>query len=42
MKKYQKILHGSDIAHKIGLDAMRKACPHFDEWLRKVEALVPR
>lgn len=39
MPGYQKTLHGPLIACDIGLDAMRAACPHFDQWLRRVELL---
>lgn len=37
---YQKTFHGPLIACDIGLDAMRQACPHFNEWLQKIEALT--
>lgn len=30
---------GELIACDIGLDAMRRACPHFNAWLEKLEAL---
>jgi hypothetical protein len=40
MTGYQKTLHGPLIACDIGLDAIREACPHFDEWLKKIEALA--
>jgi hypothetical protein len=40
MPGYQKTLHGPLIACDIGLDAMRGDCPHFDGWLRKLEALA--
>lgn len=39
MKGYQKTFHGPLIAHAIGLDAMRAACPHFHAWLTKLDAL---
>lgn len=39
MPGYQKPVHGPLIACDIGLHAMRAACPHFDGWLRKLEAL---
>ncbi|HVJ63298.1 MAG TPA: DUF4276 family protein [Tahibacter sp.] len=42
MPGYQKTLHGPLIAKDIGLDAMRAQCPHFDGWLRKLEALANR
>lgn len=40
MPDYQKTFHGPLIACEIGLDAMRKACPHFHAWLQKLEALI--
>ena len=40
MKGYQKTFHGPLIACDIGLDAIRANCPHFDSWLKKLEALV--
>lgn len=39
MPEYQKTFHGPLIACEIGLDAMRKACPHFNEWLLRLESL---
>ncbi|HEX5391648.1 MAG TPA: DUF4276 family protein [Rhodocyclaceae bacterium] len=36
---YQKTFHGPLIACDIGLDVMRKICPHFDGWLKKIERL---
>jgi hypothetical protein len=36
---YQKVLHGSIIARRIGLDRIRQACPLFDEWLYRIEQL---
>lgn len=39
MPGYQKTFHGPLIACDIGLDAMRKVCPHFHAWLLAVEAL---
>ena len=40
MPWYQKTLHGPLIACDIGLDAIRRECPHFDGWLNKLEAFV--
>lgn len=42
MPEYQKTFHGPLIACEIGLDAMRRACPHFHAWLQKLETLSPR
>lgn len=41
MPEYQKTFHGPLIACEIGLDAMRLTCPHFHEWLLKLDALAP-
>lgn len=40
MPGYQKPFHGPLLACDIGLDAMRADCPHFNEWLNRLEALV--
>lgn len=37
--QYQKTLHGPLIAADIGLDAMRRVCPHFNGWLQRLEKL---
>lgn len=39
MPGYQKTVHGPLIACEIGLDSIRGACPHFDQWLQRIEAL---
>ena len=40
MPGYQKTVHGPLIACEIGLDRIREACPHFDNWLKRIEGLV--
>lgn len=40
MPSYQKTFHGPLIACDIGLDAIRRECPHFNEWLCVLEALA--
>lgn len=40
MEGYQKTVHGPLIASTIGLDAIRAACPHFNNWLLKLDALA--
>jgi hypothetical protein len=40
VRGYEKPLLGSLAAIEIGLDRIRAECPHFDHWLRKLEALV--
>jgi hypothetical protein len=37
--KYKKKRHGPLIAGKIGLEALRAACPHFGQWLGRLESL---
>lgn len=39
---YPKATAGPQIAEAIGLDAMRAVCPHFDEWVTKLEQLGSR
>jgi hypothetical protein len=34
---YKKTLHGPTVAALIGLEQIRMECPHFDEWLTKLE-----
>lgn len=36
---YSKTLDGPSLAEEIGLAGIRSACPHFDGWLRWLEAL---
>lgn len=38
---YQKPLHGAIAAKRIGLERMRQACPHFNAWVTRLEALEP-
>ena len=35
--RYQKPLMGTLAAQQVGLAAIRKACPHFDNWVRTLE-----
>jgi hypothetical protein len=37
---YDKVSFGVRIAQRIGLDTIRRECPHFNEWVSKLEALV--
>jgi hypothetical protein len=36
---YRKVLHGPNVAARIGIRCLRDACPHFAEWLSKLEKL---
>jgi len=37
---YSKVTDGVLISQRIGLDVMRAACSHFNEWIEKLEALA--
>jgi len=37
--QYRKPLHGPLIAQRIGLETMRARCPHFHQWLERLESL---
>lgn len=37
---YDKVSSGPLIAKKIGLDKLRQACPHFSDWISRLERLV--
>lgn len=39
MPGYQKPFHGPLLACDMGLDAIRADCPHFNEWLNRLETL---
>lgn len=36
---YGKVAHGARIAARIGIAAMRAACPHFNDWMCRIESL---
>lgn len=38
-KSYQKVTYGYQIAQRIGIDVIRKECPHFNEWIVKLGQL---
>ena len=37
---YDKVADGYLISQSIGLPVIRDQCPHFDEWIRRLEALT--
>lgn len=39
---YAKVTDGISISKEIGLNVMRAQCSHFNDWLRKIEALANR
>ena len=40
IESYRKSLHGPMLAEEIGVDRMRRECPRFDGWLRRLESLA--
>jgi hypothetical protein len=40
VRGYSKIIHGIPIAQKIGLPKIRAACPHFNDWLSRLDSLA--
>lgn len=36
---YSKVLNGTQAAATVGIDAMRRECPHFRDWLGRLEQL---
>ena len=39
---YSKVLHGTLAAQAVGIETMRRECPHFRDWLERLEALGNR
>ena len=39
VRGYDKVVGGTVVASEVGLPAMRSACPRFDAWLTRLEAL---
>jgi Domain of unknown function (DUF4276) len=37
---YKKTLHGPNTVARIGLDKIRLECPHFDSWMKQLEAFA--
>lgn len=40
--RYQKVAQGAQLARRIGLTAMRNRCPHFHEWVTRLEQVARR
>lgn len=38
--RFGKTTTGVALAERIGIDKMRTCCPNFDEWIKKIEAIV--
>lgn len=41
LPRYVKSVDGPSIAARIGLAVLRERCPHFGEWVRRLEQLAP-
>lgn len=39
-KNYRKVAMGKTISEAIGVQTLRQKCPHFDNWITKIEQLV--
>lgn len=39
VRGYQKVVMGTLVAARIGLPKLRSACPHFDQWVSRLEGL---
>ena len=37
--EYRKVITGKVVAEKIGIEKIRKRCSHFNNWLKKLEAI---
>ena len=38
---YKKVLHGTAVSKKIGIERIRAECRHFDRWVKRLEVLPP-
>ena len=38
---YRKVIEGTVAAQEVGIETMRQQCPHFHEWVSRLEAAVP-
>jgi len=36
---YRKVLNGTQAARAVGIDTMRRECPHFRDWIERLEQL---
>ena len=37
---YRKVVDGTLAAHAVGIEKMRRECPHFREWIEQLEAMA--
>lgn len=38
-RSYRKVLHGTTAARTVGIEAMRRECPHFNQWVENLQSL---
>lgn len=41
LRGYRKVLHGTRVSQKIGLNRIRSECQHFNQWLTHIKNLPP-
>ena len=41
LRRYKKVVHGPEIARRIGVERIRQECRHFDRWVSRLESLPP-
>lgn len=37
---YHKVIHGTLAAQAVGIEKMKEECPHFHDWLNRIEAIA--
>lgn len=40
-RSYRKVIEGTVAAQHVGIEAMRRQCPHFHQWVSRLETLRP-
>ena len=41
LRRYKKVVHGPEVARRIGVERIRQECRHFDGWVSRLESLSP-
>jgi hypothetical protein len=39
VRAYKKVAFGATVTERIGLPLLRERCPHFGEWLARLEEI---
>jgi len=42
LRSYEKVIDGPTIAGRIGMERLRRECPHFNDWIERLAALPGR